>query len=352
MSKSIVLSAPDWNVSEIKYMAPKINDKGGKSINIISKQTNRALTISTPLMMTWGISDYVDEKGDSDGKFNISLNFPNDDYSTPSTDIFLSKIKSFENQLLDDAVKNSELWFGEVMSREVVKHMFFPVLKYSKNRDTKKVDLSRPPSLKAKVPNYGGKWNVEIYDTSSNLIFPNENPLLTPIDFVPKCSNVAIVLGVSQVWIGGKGWGCTLKMVQCIVKPREVVSVTGKCHIELSEDDKTALNCDVQSQQEIVYEIENTTTVDDSDDDEKTTTFADLKEPSFVGPPSKKVIVKQLSTTPTLTPTLTPTPLVTSTSSTPMEETTTPPTFAGETPTTTPLEAPKKKMVVKKKTII
>jgi hypothetical protein len=43
-------------------MQPKINDRGAKSINIISTQSNRALHISTPLMMTWGISDFVDEK--------------------------------------------------------------------------------------------------------------------------------------------------------------------------------------------------------------------------------------------------------------------------------------------------
>lgn len=326
MSKSLVLSVPDWNVSEIKYMAPKINDKGGKSINIISKQTNRALTISTPLMMTWGISDYIDEKGDSDGKFSISMNFPNDDYSTPSTDIFLSKIKSFENQLLDDAVKNSELWFGEEMSREVVKHMFFPVLKFSKNKETKKIDHSRPPSLKAKVPNYGGKWNVEIYDTSSNLIFPSENPLLTPIDFVPKCSNVAIVLAVSQIWIGGKGWGCTLKMIQCIVKPREIVSVTGKCHIELSEEDKQILNGDAQTTQtqtEILHEPQNTTVVDDSDDETPVEQPVELtiEEPSLLEVPKKKVIVKQQI--------LEPSTLVESSI----------------------VEAPKKKMIVKKKIV-
>ena len=32
MSKS-VLSINEWMTSSVKYMAPKINDKGGKSIN-------------------------------------------------------------------------------------------------------------------------------------------------------------------------------------------------------------------------------------------------------------------------------------------------------------------------------
>jgi hypothetical protein len=271
MSKSVVLSVPDWNVNEVKYMTPKLNDKGGKSINIISKQTNRALSVSTPLMMTWGIADFVDEKGEPDGKFSMSLNFPSTEYSTPQLDLLLDKVKAFENQLLDDAVKNSESWFGESMSREVVKHMFFPILKYSKNKDTKKIDLTKPPSLRAKVPNYGGKWNVEVYDTASNLLFPSDDPLLTPLDFVPKRSNVAVVLGVSQLWVGGKGWGCTVKMIQCIVKPQEnVSSVQGRCHIELSDEDKASLGNDNYIPVEIVPETSNkqSTIVDDSDDEE------------------------------------------------------------------------------------
>ena len=240
-AKNIVLSIGDWDTSSIKYMAPKINDKGGKSISIISKQTNRMLHISTPLMMTWGISDFVDDKGESDGKFSISLNFPNDEYRTPATDEFLEKLKQFENQILDDAVHNAESWWGEAMSREVCKHTFFPFLKYSKNKDTKKVDLTRPPSIRAKVPFYSGKWGVEIYDTASNLIFPCEMENVTPMDFVPKLSRVACGLQCTGIWIGGKGWGLTWKMFQCIVKPREVVSVMGRCQIQLSAGDKAAM---------------------------------------------------------------------------------------------------------------
>jgi hypothetical protein len=98
----------------------------------------------------------------------------------------LEKLKAFENQILDDAVKNSEAWFGEEMSREVAKHTFFPFIKYSRNKDTKKIDLTKPPSIRAKVPYYDGKWNVELYNTKSELIFPCEQAHLTPVDFVTK----------------------------------------------------------------------------------------------------------------------------------------------------------------------
>jgi len=236
-NKPVVLTVNEWEPSQIKYMAPKTNDKGGKSINLISKQTNRNLHFSTPLMMTWGISDFVDDKGESDGKYSISLNFPNEEYKTAPTDAFLKKLKEFENQILDDAVKNSELWWGEEMSRELCKHTFFPFIKYTKTKDTKKIDLSKPPSIRAKVPFYNGRWGVEIYDTKQTQLFPCENENLTPMDFVPKLSNVACVLQCGGIWIGGKGWGLTWKMIQCIVKPREVVSVYGKCRIQLSDED-------------------------------------------------------------------------------------------------------------------
>jgi len=240
-NKPVVLSVAQWEPSSIKYMAPKTNDKGGKSINLISKQTNRNLHFSTPLMMTWGISDFVDEKGESDGKYSISLNFPNEEYKTGPTDLFLQKLKEFENQILDDAVKNSELWWGEEMNRDICKHTFFPFIKYVKVKDSKKIDTSKPPSIRAKVPFYNGKWGVEIYDTKQSQLFPCENENLTPMDFVPKLSNVACVLQCGGIWIGGKGWGLTWKMIQCIVKPREVVSVYGRCHIQLSEEDRDTI---------------------------------------------------------------------------------------------------------------
>ena len=281
MSKPVVLNVNDWNPSAIKYMAPKVNDRGGKSISIISKQSNRSLHISTPLLMTWGIADYIDDKGESDGKFSISLNFPNGEYATKTTNDFLQKLKDFENQILDDAVVNSESWWGEEMSREVAKHTFFPFIKYSKNKDTKKIDLTKPPSIRAKVPYYDGKWAVELYDTKSNLIFPCGNENLTPVDFVPKLSQVACVLQCGGIWIGGKGWGLTWKLVQCVVKPREVVSVYGKCHIELSTEERDIietqqLSDDVEGDDEATSPVSKpvakpsvaqTTIVDDSDEE-------------------------------------------------------------------------------------
>lgn len=293
-STPIVLSVSEWNTSSIRYMQPKINERGGKSINIISTQTNRSLHFSTPLMMTWGISDFIDEKGESDGKFSMSLNFPNSDFGTPQTEEFLSKLKDFESQILDDAVKNSEAWFGEEMSREVAKHTFFPFLKYTKDKNTKKIDISKPPSIRVKVPNYNNRWAIEIYDTNSKIIFPCDNENMTPMDFIPKKSNVACVVQCGGLWFGGKGWGLTWKLVQCVVKPQEVVSVYGRCHIQLSTDElnmieKEPVKVDaVDEDDEVIVEKKvvkpQSTQVEDSDDEGETKISIPVVEPVVIEP--------------------------------------------------------------------
>jgi len=294
----VVLTTSEWNPSSIRYMPPKVNDRGAKSINLISTQSNRSLHVSTPLMMTWGITDFIDEKtGEPDGKFTLSLNFPNPDYETPATKEFLAKMKAFENQILDDAVKNSEVWFGEELEKSVVKHNFFPFIKYPKDKVTKKIDLTKAPSMRAKVPNYSGRWNVEIYDTKGEILFPSDNPNLTPQDFVPKQSNVACVLQCGGLWFGGKGWGITWKLNQCVVKPREVVSVFGKCHIQLSSEDietmgkpVTPAAVDAEDEEETIP-ASTSTQVDDSDAEDETEPAA-TQEPVVAAAPVKKVVKK------------------------------------------------------------
>jgi hypothetical protein len=278
------------------------------------------------MLMTWGPQDFIGDNGESDGKWSLSLNFPNEEYRKAATDEFLKKNKDFENFILDSAVTNSELWWGEEMSREVCKHTFFPYLKYSKNKDTKKIDPSKPPSIKAKVPFYDNKWGIEIYDTKEQLVFPSDDKdklHLTPIDFIPKLSQVACVLQCGGIWIGGKGWGLTWKVIQCVVKPREIVSVYGKCHIQLSSDDREAIESQKIPDEDLDDEVEEkpATVFDTSaaDSDEEVEPVA-APAPT----PSVKKVVKKA-----------PAPVE---SETPVEE---PVAVAVE-------EAPKKKVVKKK----
>ena len=238
MSIPVEVDFKNWNTKSVKYGVPKVNKVGGKSINILNPGTNRFLQVVMPTMDTWGISDFVNkDTNESDGKFKISLIFPTGDYSNAETDLALQKMKDFEAQILEDAAKNSELWWGEPMSKDILKHMLFTSIKYPKDPKTKKVDLTKSPNLSAKVANYNDKWNVDIYDTKYNRLFPCDNPEVTPMDLVVKLSKVNCILECGGIWIGGKGWGITWRLVECVVKPREQYKSNGQCRIKLSDED-------------------------------------------------------------------------------------------------------------------
>ena len=276
MSSPIVLTTSQWTPSAIRYMQPKVNDRGGKAITIISTQSNRSLYVTLPMMLTWGISDYTDEKtGESDGKYTMSIQFPREMDRRPETDQALDKMKAFEEQILTDAVKNSEAWFGKKQSREIVEYGYFSFLKYSKNKDTQEVDTTKAPSMRPKVPCYEGKWKVEVYDTQSNMLFPSENEDATPMEFVPKRSNVICMIQCGGIWVGGKGWGVTWKLTQCVVKPQLMETVFGRCNIMISDEVSQEINKEVDTSkypeppaEGAVAAVEDSTYVEDSDEEE------------------------------------------------------------------------------------
>lgn len=279
-----VIESADWNPKSHKYMAPKVNSMGGKSVSLISTQSNRSLHLNTPLLMTWGISDFVGDDGNSDGKFKLSLNFPNPEYTSKDTDSFLQKLTEFQNQVIDDAVTNSELWFSKKKSKELVEDSFFPFLKYPKKKDatgkpTGEIDYSRPPSFSAKVPVYkqedgSHKWECDIFDVQYNQIFPTDDDDVTPVELVPKLSKIACTIQCTGIWIGGKGWGLTWKFVSGVVKPKQNETVRGKCHITLPPDafnesslDESPQDIDEPDSAPVAHE-KPSTVVEDSDDED------------------------------------------------------------------------------------
>lgn len=310
-----VIEYADWNTKGHKYMVPKVNDKGGKSVSLISTQTNRSLHLNTPLLMTWGIADFANDDGTSDGKFKITLNFPNAEYKTKDTDTFLEKMTEFQSQVVDDAVANSELWFGKKKSKELVEDSFFPFMKYPKvkdaqNKSTGVPDLSKPPSISAKVPRYEDadgtiRWECDLYDTNYNMIFPAPGSDVTPVDLVPKLSKIACTIQCTGIWVGGKGWGLTWKLIGGVVKPKIQEGVRGVCHIKLSDADMEEISKPETDEKDVIDETsvapaapaapitvakKEPTFVDDSDDE------GEIEAPvvEVKAAPVKKVIKKKV----------------------------------------------------------
>jgi len=254
-----------FNAENIKYSAPKANPSGGKSMSIIYKPTNSGIRVTTPTMLTWGASDFVDDSGKGNGKFEMSLQFPNDeDDKTPDTNAFLENLKVFENKVKADALKFSKEWFGKVhKSSDVVDALWTPMLKYSRDKNTGEPNYDKAPVLRVKLPQWDGVWKSEIYDEDGEKLFPDtSNAEITPLDFIRKGGQIATIIQCGGVWFANGKFGLTWKLVQAAVqKPKPVI--TGTCFIRLKKTDKDK----IANQVVVPTPTETFVHVDDSDDE-------------------------------------------------------------------------------------
>ena len=241
-SSEMVIPGASFNsATDMKYTKPKVNSVGGRSVGIVNAKTSTVLNLSTPLMLTWGVQDFTDEKS---GKvtYDLALQFPNDGFETPATKKFLANIAAFEKRIKEDAITNSKEWFSKPkMTSDAVDALWTPILKYPKNKDTLEPDTTRAPTLKVKLPFWDGQWKeLELYDVDMQPIFPDaSNPALSPKDLIAKGSHIAVSIQCGGIWFANGKFGVTWKLFQAIVKPK--MSLKGKCHIKLDDDEKTKI---------------------------------------------------------------------------------------------------------------
>ena len=272
------------------YTKPKVNASGGKSVGILNSSTKKGLYIATPLMLTWGINEYVDEQT---GKrtYGMSLQFPKDEYGSETLTKFLNNMKAFEAKLRSDAILNSKEWMNKAkMTAEVCDALWTPMLKYPKypegHESAGDFDYSRPPTLRLKVPYWEGEWKVELYDMEQQPLFPNDKCIL-PTELVPKQTNIATVIQCGGLWFANGKFGVTWKLFQGVVKPKP--SLKGKCLIALSDSDRAALekpDDDEVQESSVPVALE-----EDSDEDEEPEPEPE-PEPQ-PEPPKKKVVRKK-----------------------------------------------------------
>jgi hypothetical protein len=242
MASEMVIPGAAFNpLTDMKYTKPKVNSVGGRSVGIVNSKTSTVLNLSSPLMLTWGVQDFTDEKS---GKvtYDLALQFPNDGFETPATKKFLANIAAFEKRIKEDAITNSKEWFSKPkMTADAVDALWTPILKYPKNKDTLEADTSRAPTLKVKLPFWDGQWKeLELYDVDMQPIFPDPmNAALSPKDLIAKGSHIAVSIQCGGIWFANGKFGVTWKLFQAIVKPK--MSLKGKCHIKLDDDEKTKI---------------------------------------------------------------------------------------------------------------
>lgn len=242
MTSEMVIPGASFNPEkDMKYTKPKVNSVGGRSVGIVNSKTSTVLNLSSPLMLTWGVNDFTDDKT---GKvsYDLALQFPNEGFETPATKKFLDNMSAFEKKIKEDAITNSKEWFSKPkMTSDAVDALWTPILKYPKNKETLEADTTRAPTIKVKLPFWDGAWKeLELYDVDMRPVFPDPmNPALSPQDLIAKGSHIAVSIQCGGIWFANGKFGVTWKLFQAIVKPK--MSLKGKCHIKLDDEDKTKI---------------------------------------------------------------------------------------------------------------
>jgi hypothetical protein len=145
-----------------------------------------------------------------------------------------------EAKIKADALTHSKDWFGKVHSSpDVIDALYTPMLKYSKDKLTGNPDLTKAPTLRVKLPLWEGVWKCLICDEDGNKLFPGE-PTKTPLDFIKKGTNLAVIMQCGGLWFANGKFGVTWKLAQAVVQ-RPKGSLTDECLIKLKPSDKARL---------------------------------------------------------------------------------------------------------------
>jgi hypothetical protein len=243
---NLIVKASDFSPSsQMFYGKPRVNTKGGKSISITNGVTKRVLMLHTPMMLTYGVNNRVNDDGTT--TYDMSLQFPRDEFANKDTQDLKRVMAEMEEKIIQDAFANSRDWFGKKYnSIDVLRELWTPMLKYPKNKDDGSLDTTRSPTLKVKLPFWDGEAKFDLFDVNSRSIYPNENDE-TPDVLVQKGSNVYCVLMCGGIWFASGKFGVTWKLNQAIVKPPDAFE-KGKCYVALAPEKKVDYDSDGETE--------------------------------------------------------------------------------------------------------
>jgi hypothetical protein len=284
-----IIDGTNIDVNVFSYSAPKAHASGGKVVNLYNKHFKESLTISTPLILTWGAQEGQEQgTGKPTGKFTMALQFPSADYSNADAESFLKSMRNLESKIKADAMTYSKEWFGkEIKSAEVIDEKFNVMLRHPKKaKGSAEVDENKPPTLTVKIPQWSGVWKPEIYDEDGEPLFINGkvNTHLTPLEFLKPKTHVICLLQCGGLWFVNGKISITWNLKQAIVqKPKQ--SMEGTCFLKPKASDKEKMKSLPPPEDDVDPDgVNGVAIVDDSDDEHE--------EPVVVQPVVVKPVVE------------------------------------------------------------
>lgn len=304
VSESVIL-AKNVQVSKIKFSAPKKLNNGSSTVYV--NYDGGKLTLQTPLMtLPYGVGDFNDKnaqdkskaKSSSDSaevkKYDLHVSFRGMD-ENPALKSFHDKLLEIEKKVKDECFENRLTWLKDDYDgmKNVVDRLFWPIVKYDKDKETGKVLGKYPPTMKLKLPydSNTDAFTFDCYDMDGNEFDFKAN--MTKL----KGSRARLIVQLAGLWFAGGKYGCTWKVA--MAKIEQGVKQTIK-FIQDSDDDEETNNLN-QSDEDVDEDAlhmaqgsspvkKSITEVSESDEEDEDQEEDQEDEPQPPPPAPKKVV--------------------------------------------------------------
>ncbi len=142
-------------------------------------------------------------------EYSVELSFRGQD-QRPEIKEFLDVMKSIDEAMIQEGVKNSVAWFKSKLSEDVIKAFYTPTVKYSKDKEGNV--LSYPPNIKLKLRKINNDFETKFYDLNGN---PYKGVAVE--DLLVKGVQVTAIMECGGVWFAGSKFGLTWRAKQIAI---------------------------------------------------------------------------------------------------------------------------------------
>ena len=205
-----------FDTSKISFSDVKTNQNGGKSVYI--NLNNSQFVLQTPVMtIPFGLNVY--DKGDYP-KYSVEISFRDmeENYKIKG---FYENMEELEERILDFAKKNSMAILGKKkVNIEVIKAMYTPILKKSRDKETGELDGKYPTTMKLKLPFWDGKesYTMESFTEEKKVLEIPQEEAFT------KNAKIQAIIKCGGIWIVNGKFGCTWSVVKVRVEENKSIS--------------------------------------------------------------------------------------------------------------------------------
>ena len=206
------ISTNMFNLDAVQFKAPdEQKNKFSKKIfiNDTSKARNQqALKITLPRLYTFGLQTFKDDEE----KFSVSIQFPMEGHGvrTQETESALQELLAFENKIIDHMTYKSANYFGKTCSKETIKSMYRPFIRFpKKTNNDREIDYETPPYIPCRIQYYAKDRtyrNLHITDEKNKNLFTSPSKS-SPKSLVEQGHFVDCEIYFSKLWYNNDSFG-------------------------------------------------------------------------------------------------------------------------------------------------